>query len=712
MAHNPESITLQVEGMTCNNCALGVSKALKNEGFEGVMVDFASGEALVKPNAEHSVEAALKTINSLGFKAQLPEEGGAPEGRWSRIEKRFYFTLPFSLLLFCHMFFPAESWINNPWLQILVCLPVYAVGVLQFGKSAFASIRSRVPNMDVLIFTGATAAFAYSLTGTLLYFGTEQIHNYLFFETTATIITLVLLGNVLEHRSVKQTTTAIRELAALQPEKAKRIVVILRYEQLEEVDVEQLNVGDHLQVNTGDRIPVDGTVLEGEGTVDASLVTGESEPITIGTGQEVIGGTILLEGNLKMQADRVGGDTLLSRIITLVKEARQNQPEIQKLGDRVSAVFVPVVLGIAATTFLLAHFAFDLPLANALMNAVAVLVISCPCAMGLATPTAVMVGIGRAAKSGILIRGGDTLEKLASIKTYLFDKTGTLTSGAFQVKHLSLYNGLTEQEAKNHILGLEQHSSHPLAQSIVRQWQHASVAEPMLQVQEHKGMGLHGEDNEGTKWSVGNRRLLAPETAAPNHSFYLLRNGELVAGLDMEDQVQAGAAETISFLQSNDLRTVLVSGDRQEKCESVAKEVGIKEIFSEQLPEDKLQIIATESDQNPTAMVGDGVNDAPALARATVGISFGNATPVALQSAQVVLLDGNDLKQLAEAHLIGKHTLLTIKQNLFWAFFYNIIAIPVAALGWLHPMVAALAMAFSDVMVIGNSIRLKYKKLG
>ncbi|MGD1845958.1 MAG: heavy metal translocating P-type ATPase, partial [Salibacteraceae bacterium] len=375
-------------------------------------------------------------------------------------------------------------------------------------------------------------------------------------------------------------------------------------------------------------------------------------------------------------------------------------------------VFVPVVLAIALLTFTLGYFVFELRMAQALMQAVAVLVISCPCAMGLATPTAVMVGLGRAAKSGILIRGGDTLEKLASVKTFLFDKTGTLTSGKFQVKDLTLYNGIDQKVAREQVLALEQHSNHPLARSIVDRWQEEVEAAPLQAVEELKGIGLRATDAAGVSWAVGNHRLLADNPPPAEHSFYLLKNEELVAGIDLEDEVLPGAATTIQQLQALKLRTVLVSGDRQSKVEAVAQELGIDELHAEQLPHDKLSIIDAATEIGPTAMVGDGVNDAPALARSTVGISFGNATPVALQSAQVVVLDGQNLQQLVKAHQIGHHTLLTIKQNLFWAFFYNIIAIPVAAFGGLHPMVAALAMAFSDVMVIGNSIRLKYKKLG
>ncbi len=699
-------ITLNVEGMTCANCALGIKKQLEKKGMENVNVNFSTGEASYTNSAKLSLEEIKASINGLGYKVidKVKDE----DGKLSPIEKKFYFSLIFTIPLFLHMFFSHDFILNNVWVQLSLCIPVFVVGLLHFGKSAFGSLKSGVPNMDVLIVIGITSAFGYSLYGTMVYLGLPEAHDYLFYETAATITTLVLLGNVLEHRSVKQTTTAIKELNQLQKTEAKRV---LPNGDVELVDYTDIKENDILQFNSGDKIAVDGEVIWGDAIVNEAMISGESAPVTKGITNKVVGGTIVEDGSIKMKAEKVGNETVLSKIIEMVKNAQQDQPAIQKLGDKVSAIFVPIVIGISTLTFVLTYFVFDFALQQAMMQSIAVLVISCPCAMGLATPTAVMVGIGRAAKKGILIKGGSTLEQFAIGKNIVFDKTGTLTTGKFIIKSTKLYALVEEQELKNLLFSLEQHSSHPIAKSIVEYLKSDATNVDLIDVKELKGKGLEAKDAHGNHYQLGSYRLAENLTANQTHSIYLIKNKELIAGVDIEDELKDNVAETIALLNQQGLNTVMLSGDRDGKCQELAQTIGIKTVYSQRLPEEKLLKIDELQKSGPTIMVGDGINDAPALAKSSVGISLSNATQVAVQTAQIVLLNDKDLSQVYESYLISKHTLKTIKQNLFWAFFYNVVAIPIAAFGFLNPMVAALAMAFSDVIVIGNSIRLKSKKL-
>ena len=694
-----KKIKIQVEGMTCANCAAGIKKHLINKGLQDVNVNFSTGEASCKLNNTQTQEEVESLIKKIGYAVVTKKD---TEKRLSKVERYFYATLIFTLPLFSHMFFPEDSFIQNPILQFLLCLPVYCIGIAYFGKSAWSSLKTGTPNMDVLIFIGSSAAFFYSIYGWLLFGGTPEMHHYLFFETTATIITLVLLGNVLEHKSVKKTTTAIGDLSAIQQVIAKKEI----NGKITEVSYEEIEVDDILIINSGDKIPTDSVIISGSAYIDESMITGESIPVNKKEGDEVIGGTIITEGNLKIKAIKVGDDTLLSQIIELVKNAQNNKPNIQKLGDQVSAVFIPVVLSIATLTFFIGHYYFLLSMQEALLRGIAVLVISCPCAMGLATPTAVMVGIGRAAKNGILIKGGDSLEKLASIKSIVFDKTGTLTTGKFIVSNFNTINE-DEQKIKNIIYNIEQHSSHPIAKSLCRAFKENSSPMELNNIIEEKGISISAKI-EDDLYTIGSSNI---HVSAERHDLFILKNNRLIATLDIIDELKTNTDLVVSSLHKIGYTTTLLSGDKKDKCEKISTELGITTVFSEQLPQDKISKIEVLVDQHPTAMVGDGINDAPALAKATIGISLGNATQIAIQSADVVLLNNENLEQLPQALQIGKHTLLTIKQNLFWAFSYNLVAIPIAFLGMLEPMSAALFMAFSDVIVIGNSIRLRYKKI-
>ena len=704
MGIEEKHITLHVKGMTCANCAAGIQKHLTSKGVSDINVSFASAEASFILSEKISVEDVISELGNIGYQASQELDTNVLED--DNIEKLFAICLIFTIPLFAHMFLSPDHLLQNPIVQILLCLPVYAIGASHFGKSAWGSLKMGIPNMDVLIMMGTTAAFVYSLVGTSMYWGTAEAHQFLFFETTATIITLVLLGNVLEHRSVKQTTSAIKELSAIQRLTVKREMAD---GSLKEVSFQEIQKGNILIVNSGDKIPTDGEVIFGEGILDESMLTGENEPVQKTLNHIVIGGTILVDGNLKIKATKVGKETVLSQIIELVKKAQNDKPSIQRLGDKVSAIFVPIVLGISLLTFLLAHFGFDISIAKSLMRSIAVLVISCPCAMGLATPTAVMVGLGRAAKRGILIKGGNTLEAFAKVKNIVFDKTGTLTTGKFRIEKINCDQDVLS-EVKNILFNLELNSSHPIAKSIVDELKNSSEKLSISNIKEHKGKGIEGMWNEH-HYLLGSYCMAAGLTNDNSHHLYLLKNAVLIASIDIQDEIKENVQESIRELQENGITSIMLSGDRKEKCERLAKELGIAEVYSEQLPNEKLQKIAELNKITPTAMVGDGINDAPALAKAHVGISLSSGTQIAIQSAQVVLLKGNDLSQVNEALQISKHTLLTIKQNLFWAFSYNIVAIPIAAFGFLNPMWGALFMAFSDVIVIGNSLRLKKKKI-
>lgn len=700
-----DNIVLNVDGMTCTNCAAGISRYLQKQGLENVDVNFATTEVRFKLPADKELSQITNGIEGLGYKVmdQMTHTNGKKGHGGITLMHKFWFCLVFTIPLLLHMFIHAE-WLMNPYVQLALATPVYLVGMWHFGKSAWASLRTGVPNMDVLITLGATAAFGYSLTGTIMQLGPD----YLFYETAATIITLVLLGNVIERRSVQQTTTAIDELTRLQAQTAKKVIEQDGKETVEEVDTKTLKKGDVVLVNTGDKVPYDGVIVAGHATIDESMITGESVPVEKNENDEVIGGTILNSGSVKAEIKATGADTYLARIIDLVKSAQQDKPAIQRLADKVSAIFVPAVLSIAVATFLVSYFLADVELSSAMLRAVAVLAIACPCAMGLATPTAVMVGIGRVTKQGILIKGGKTIEQLAGIEQIVFDKTGTLTTGNFRMGEIKVFSGKKE-EGLAVLLGLEKHSSHPIAKSIVRQLKDTEPI-PMAYTEEIKGKGLKGLDAEGNNYLAASYHAIRDITVENGFDIYVVKNGVLLIALKIQDDIKPEAKDAIAFLNEKGIKTVMLSGDRYEKCYHVAQELGIDTFYAERKPEEKLKLIEQMTIDAPTAMVGDGINDAPALAKADIGISLSNASEVAIDSAQVILLNG-DLSHLKQAFSISKTTLTTIKQNLFWAFAYNIIAIPIAALGFLNPMVAALSMAFSDVVVVGNSLRLRFRKL-
>lgn len=704
-----EIIELKVEGMDCANCAQSITRYLERKGLDDVYVNFQTKEVRYKEDDEALDSSAVRAgIHKLGYEVV---DDDTKKSFWS-LERRLLIATIFTFPLLLHhilmMLGSGIPFFDNPFVQLVVALPVYAIGFFFFGKSALSSLRGGVPNMDVLIFIGATAAFIYSLIGTF-----TGVADYIFYETAATIITLVLVGNYLEHRAVHQTTSAIGELSALQKQKARKI---MPSGTVVEVSADELNKGDMVLVNTGDIIPADGEIVTGSAAINEAAITGESLPVYKDTGATVIGGAHLEEGNFEMRVMAIGRQSVVGQMIELVKLAQADKPDIQRLADRISAVFVPVVVGIALLTFLLGTFAFGLAAHQAAMNAIAVLVISCPCAMGLATPTAVMVGVGRLARNGILVKGGQSLEILAKARYMVFDKTGTLTTGDFRIKSIEIA-GIEHEDALRHIFVLEQYSAHPIARALqteIAQRINTNEGLPALTaIDEQKGLGLKAKDTAGQIWWIGSRQQAKKQEAIlpdDDASLYFGRNQELLARLYIEDSLKVGAQALIQRVKELEMIPVLLSGDRIDKVREVAKELDIDEQYGAQLPAQKLEKIAELKAKGVTVMVGDGINDAPALAKADIGISMGQGTGAAIQSAKIVLLKDN-LTNLGKALGITKATVLTIRQNLFWAFAYNIVAIPIAAMGYLNPMWGAFFMAFSDIVVIGNSIRLKYKKL-
>ncbi|HMU11421.1 MAG TPA: cation-translocating P-type ATPase [Ferruginibacter sp.] len=703
-----EKVEWKVEGMTCTNCALTINKYLEKEGLKDVKVNFIGGEVSFEVADGKSKEQLAKGITDLGYQVvnELQTSNLKPQTKiFSNHLQRFLFCLPFTLVLMLHMLPWHIHFLMNPWIQLAICIPVFVVGMGYFGISAVKSLRRGIPNMNVLIAMGALAAFVYSLIGTLGNLGAD----YIFYETTATIITLVFLGEWVEHKSVQSTQKELNKLARQQKVMANMIAFDDEHKELIfPIENTKLHVGDLVLIKQGEQVPVDCKILWGDVHVNESLLTGESKPLHKIKKDALIGGSLVTDGTVKAQVTAVGKDTVLSNILDLVKQAQGEKPPVQQLADKISAVFVPVVIGISAITFLVNYFAFDVSATSSLMRSIAVLVISCPCAMGLATPAAIAVGLGRAAKNGILFRNAKSLELFKDIRTVVFDKTGTLTKGNFQVTGIHSIL-ISEAEFKRVVFSLEKYSNHPIAKTITAEWKMSDTIQ-WKKIEELKGLGMKAEDAAGNTWLLGSHKIAASQTNDTLHTAYLLQNEKLVGWFDMEDGIRTEAKEVISYLHAKNIQTILLSGDSLQRTKKVADALGIDKIYAEKTPEEKLLIIEQLNKEAPVAMVGDGINDAPALAKATIGISMSEATQLAVQTAQVVLMN-KGIQHLPLALGLGKHTFSTIKGNLFWAFIYNIVAIPIAAIGLLQPGLAALAMGFSDVVLAINSIRLNYRKV-
>lgn len=701
-----EKVEWKVEGMTCANCALAINKYLEKQGAKNVAVNPIAGDVSFDIVEKETPVKLARGIESLGYKVEnfFPTEKEKKPFLATNLQ-RFWFTLPFTAVLLLHMFPIGHlHWLMNPWLQLGLALPVFIIGMRYFGKSAYKSLKNGVPNMNVLITIGSASAFIYSLTGALMGLG----ENYLFFETSATIITLVFLGNYMEDASIATTQRALKTLVKSQKVTANMIAFDENHQEvILPVDNSQLKEGDLVLIRSGEQVPSDCKVLWGDAEVNEALLTGESAPVTKGKKDKLIGGSIIEEGVLKAQVTAVGNDTVLSRILNMVKQAQGEKPPVQQLADRISAVFVPVVIVIAVVTLIINWIILG-AFTPSLLRSIAVLVIACPCAMGLATPAAIAVGLGRAARNGVLFRNAKSLELFKDISQAVFDKTGTLTTGHFNIAGFTSFL-LDDDEFKKIVYSLEKYSNHPLAKTIINNWRTHDIIN-WKKVEELKGAGIVATDKEGNEYKAGSFVMASHLTTDESHNIYVLKNNELIGWIDLQDELRPEAKEVIAYLKSKNIKTILLSGDRYKKSKHVADLLGIEEVIAEQTPQQKLDKIAELTAQTPTVMIGDGINDAPALAKATIGISMSDASQLAMQSAQVVLMNSG-LKKLPMALGLGRHTYMTIKQNLFWAFIYNIIAIPIAALGFLSPTFAALVMGFSDVVLAGNSVRLFVKKV-
>ena len=708
-----EKIEWKVEGMTCSNCALTISKYLKKEGLKDVSVNLIDGDVSFEPGENGKQEKIKKGIEGLGYKVIDGQPTTANRQQFLKTPlQKFWFCLPFTLVLMLHMLPRHPDFLMNPWIQFGLCLPVFIVGMEYFGTSAVKSIRNGMPNMNVLIALGATAAFIYSLIATLMNLGAEH----LYYESATTIITLVFLGYWMEDASIASTQKALKSLSAEQKVMANIIAFDDEHkEQIFSVENSQLRVGDLVLIKTGEHVPTDCKILWGECSVNESILTGESLPLEKHAKDSLIGGSIVENGTVKAQVTAVGKETILSKIVNLAKQAQSEKPPIQQLADKISGIFVPAVLIIAALTLVANYFLFHIPFDRSLMRSIAVLVIACPCAMGLATPAAIAVGLGRAAKNGILFKDAKSLELFKNIQQIVFDKTGTLTTGQFMISDFR-FEIVNEEYFKRISYSLEKFSNHPIAKTITKQWKtclsgrQAKDEIKWKKIEEIKGIGIKAIDNDDNNYAIGSYKIAENISSEKDHNIYLIKNNELLGWIDVKDEIRPEAKNVINYFRSKEIKTYLLSGDSNAKCRQIANELGIDEFYAEQTPEQKLELISKLNSVAPTAMIGDGINDAAALAKATIGISLSDATEIARQNSQVVLMNSG-LQNLPLALGLGRHTFITIKQNLFWAFFYNIIAIPIAAIGLLTPGIAALAMGFSDVILAANSVRLRWKKV-
>ena len=711
-----EKVAWKVDGMSCTNCALSIHKYLQSNGIIEPKVSFMEGEVQFEMPTATSKENLIKGIQNLGYKVRGQEEA-PPAKKWlDNNRDHAFFCLLFALPILIPML-PGIHWhfMMQPLVQLLFTIPIFIVGMGYFGKSAWFSITKGIPNMNVLVAIGAIASFGYSLYGTI----TGQGEAFAYYETTATIITLVFFGNYLEDASVQSTQRALKDLVKAQKVMANMIVFDDQHKEIIfNVESNTLKVGDLILINAGETIPMDSKILWGEASVNESIVTGESVPVFRKMHDLLLGGSTIDNGTVKAYVTAVGDDTVLANILKMVKAAQGEKPPVQILADKISAVFVPLVLSIALLTLLGNYFFAHNELGNAIgfgqsmLRAIAVLVISCPCAMGLATPAAIAVGLGRGARNGVLFKNAKSLETFKDIKQVVFDKTGTLTTGHFDLASFKVQEGIAEENFKMIAYSLEKYSNHPIAKCISTHWKDTEVIK-WQHIEEIKGMGIKATDKEGNRYWAGSFKTLGNLKAEDGHNVYIQKNNQLLGWIDVNDQIREEAKDIIDTLHQQGVHTVLLSGDRKEKCEQVGKALGIQEIIAEQSPADKLNKLDELTKISPTAMVGDGINDAPALAKATIGISLSNASHIAIQSAQVILMN-QGLKNLPMALGLGRRTYETIKENLIWAFSYNIIAIPVAALGLLGtwgPTYGALIMGLSDVVLAINSLRLFKKKL-
>ncbi|HEY4430985.1 MAG TPA: heavy metal translocating P-type ATPase [Paenibacillus sp.] len=732
-----EAVDLQLAGMTCAACALKIEKTLnKLPGVSTANVNFAMETAHVEYNpVEVSVSDMQKRVEKLGYKAVSKQEQGDPaEKRQQDLSKQkrkllISAILSFPLLWAMVSHFSFTSWIwlpdlfMNPWFQLIMATPVQFYIGKQFYIGAYKALRNGSANMDVLVSLGTSAAFFYSLYLTIVWAvegGSVHHGPEMYYETSAVLITLVLMGKLFESLAKGRTSEAIKSLMGLQ---AKTALVVRDGEELS-IPVEEVIAGDIVLVRPGNKVPVDGEVLEGISSVDESMLTGESLPVEKKAGDSVIGATINKNGMLRIKATKVGKETALAQIIKVVEEAQGSKAPIQRVADVISGIFVPIVVGIAVIAFLVWYFIVTPgDFAGALEKAIAVLVIACPCALGLATPTSIMAGSGRAAELGILFKGGEHLEQTHKIDTIILDKTGTVTKGKPELTDIMVEGD--ETEFLRLVGAAEKNSEHPLAEAIVAGILERDIELPATESFEAiPGYGIKAVV-EGKELLIGTRRLMDKYGVEASHAYNIMSSLEesgktamlvainkgYVGMVAVADTIKETSQAAVSRLKGMGIQVIMITGDNERTAKAIAVQVGIDHVRAEVLPEGKAEEVKKLQAQGKiVAMVGDGINDAPALATADIGMAIGTGTDVAMEAADVTLMRG-DLSSIPDAIYMSRKTMTNIKQNLFWALGYNSLGIPIAALGFLAPWVAGAAMALSSVSVVLNALRLQRVKI-
>ncbi|HPD33340.1 MAG TPA: heavy metal translocating P-type ATPase [Candidatus Kapabacteria bacterium] len=734
-----ETIALPVEGMTCASCVRRVEKTIsKFEGVSNVSVNLATERATFSYDKDSvNLEEIARAVEDAGYKLHLPEKTKNKQdilhqnSYENEIKKDLIISAVFSIPIFLISMLMMFDWFNkaipidhitiNKILFILATFVIFIPGK-RFFKIFWNNLKHFTADMNSLIAIGAGAAYIYSSINVLfpeLFSNLNKSHQ-VYFDSAAVIITLILFGRWLESKAKSRSGAEIQKLIMLQPQNA----TIKKDGQYITIPISELQVGSIVAVKPGEKIPADGKIIFGESSIDESMITGESLPVEKTVGNNVIGGTINKSGYIEFEVSKVGNESMLGKIIKFVEGTQASKPPIQKLADKIAEVFVPVVVGIAIITFAIWMF---IPSDNqfniALVNFVSVLIIACPCALGLATPAAVLVGSGLGASNGILIKDSETLEKAKKITTIVFDKTGTLTIGKPQVVKFISFNHSQENFIK-YAASLENKSEHPISTAIVEyaKKQNINFSE-VEQIKIHSGFGIEGSI-DGSHIIIGNESLMKTnnikfynqisnltEIDKGSGIVYLAINNEIVGVFVIKDIIKENASIVIQELKSMGIKTIMLTGDRRESAENISKELGIDDFVAEVLPEDKAKIIEVYQKAGEfVAMVGDGINDAPALAKSDISIAMGKGTDIAIETASIIIMNDN-LMNVVKAIKISNLTLKTINQNLFWAFIYNSIGIPLAAFGVLNPMIAALAMAFSSVSVLTNSLRIRYKKI-
>ncbi|MBE5103712.1 copper-translocating P-type ATPase [Bacillus thuringiensis] len=726
-----------VSGMTCAACANRVEKRLnKLDGVNQATVNFALESATVDFNPDEINVSEMKSIiTKLGYKLEVKsdEQDGSTDHRLQEIErqkKKFIisFILSFPLLWAMVSHFSFTSFIYlpdmlmNPWVQLALATPVQFIIGGQFYIGAYKALRNKSANMDVLVALGTSAAYFYSVYLSIQSIGSSEHMTDLYFETSAVLITLIILGKLFEAKAKGRSSEAIKKLMGLQ---AKTATVVRDGTEMKML-IEEVVAGDIVYVKPGEKIPVDGEIVEGKSAIDESMLTGESIPVDKTIGDVVIGSTMNKNGFLKIKATKVGRDTALAQIIKVVEEAQGSKAPIQRVADQISGIFVPVVVGIAIITFAV-WIIFVTPgdFGGALEKMIAVLVIACPCALGLATPTSIMAGSGRSAEYGILFKGGEHLEATHRLDTIILDKTGTVTNGKPTLTDVMVVDGLDEKEILKLVGAAERNSEHPLAEAIVEGIKEKEIDIPSSEMFEAiPGFGIESVV-EGKQLLIGTRRLMKKfnidieevsksmeELEREGKTAMLIAIDKEYAGIvAVADTVKDTSKVAIARLKKMGLDVVMITGDNTQTAQAIAKQVGIDHVIAEVLPEGKAEEVKKlQANGKKVAMVGDGINDAPALATADIGMAIGTGTDVAMEAADITLIRG-DLNSIADAIFMSKMTIRNIKQNLFWALAYNGLGIPIAAFGFLAPWVAGAAMAFSSVSVVLNALRLQRVKL-